>query len=123
MTSISRTHPFCAASMIIRPIRGSTGSSASFRPTSLSRWRPRRCPFSERVPAILCSGDAVAKAPSSSSNRTPSATLRSSGGSTNGKSAISPRSSAAIRKMTDARLVRRISGSVNSGRAAKSSSL
>ena len=36
--------------------------------------------------------------------------LRASGGSTNGKSAMSPRSSAAIRRMTEARLVRRISG-------------
>ena len=43
--------------------------------------------------------------------------LRASGGSTNGKAAMSPRPSAAIWRMTDARLVRRISGSVNSGRA------
>ena len=49
--------------------------------------------------------------------------LRESGGSTNGKSAMSPRSSAAICRMTEARLVRRISGSVNAGRAAKSSSV
>ena len=41
----------------------------------------------------------------------------------NGKSPISPRPSAAICKMTAARLVRRISGSVNCGREAKSSSL
>ena len=42
---------------------------------------------------------------------------RRSGGSRNGKSAMSPRPSAAIWRMTDARLVRRISGSVNSGRS------
>ncbi|MEZ5262641.1 MAG: hypothetical protein R2755_12915 [Acidimicrobiales bacterium] len=41
----------------------------------------------------------------------------------NGKLAMSPRRSAAICKMTEARLVRRISGSVNSGRVAKSVSL
>ena len=39
------------------------------------------------------------------------------GGSTNGKAATSPSPNAVICKMTDARLVRRISGSVNSGRA------
>ena len=36
---------------------------------------------------------------------------------------MSPSSAAVICRITDARLVRRISGSVNSGRAAKSSSL
>ena len=46
-----------------------------------------------------------------------------SGASTNGKAAMSPSSAAAICRMTDARLVRRISGSVNSGRLRKSSSL
>ena len=59
-------------------------------------------------------------APSSRSSATPSEMLRASGGSTNGKPAISPRPSAAICRITDARLVRRISGSVNSGRASKS---
>ena len=43
-------------------------------------------------------------------------TLRRSGGSTNGNAAMSPRPSAVICRMTEARLVRRISGSVNSGR-------
>ena len=56
-------------------------------------------------------------APSSSSSRMPSLMLRASGGSTNGNAAMSPRPSAAICRMTDARFVRRISGSVNSGRA------
>ena len=49
-------------------------------------------------------------------------TARASGRSTNGNAVISPRSSAIICRMTEARLVRRISGSVNSGRASKSSS-
>ena len=46
--------------------------------------------------------------------------LRRSGGSTNGNDSMAPRSSAVICRMTEARLVRRISGSVNSGRASKS---
>ncbi len=48
--------------------------------------------------------------------------LRESGGSMKGKSAMSPSPSAVICRMTEARLVRRISGSVNRGRASKSSS-
>ncbi len=48
--------------------------------------------------------------------------LRESGGSMKGKSAMSPSPSAVICRMTEARLVRRISGSVNAGRAPKSSS-
>ena len=52
----------------------------------------------------------------------PAATLRVSGGSTNGNLATSPSPRAVIWRITEARLVRRISGSVNSGRAAKSSS-
>ena len=41
----------------------------------------------------------------------------------NGNAAMSPRRSEVIWRITEARLVRRISGSVNSGRPAKSSSL
>ena len=48
--------------------------------------------------------------------------LRASGGSMNGNAATSPSPRDAICKMTEARLVRRISGSVNSGRPLKSSS-
>ena len=48
--------------------------------------------------------------------------LRLSGGSMNGKRPMSPRPAAVIWRMTDARLVRRISASVNSGRERKSSS-
>ena len=96
-------HPSRAASTIIRPIRGSTGSWASCRPTTV------RAPLSS-------------SAPSSSSRAMPSRTLRRSGGSTNGKSSMSPSRSEAICSSTEARLVRRTSGSVNSGRPAKSSS-
>jgi hypothetical protein len=56
------------------------------------------------------------RAPSSSSSCTPSRTCRLSGGSTNGNAAMSPSPSAVICRITDARFVRRISGSVNSGR-------
>ena len=45
-----------------------------------------------------------------------------SGGSTNGNDSIGPSSAAAICSSTEARLVRRISGSVYGGRPAKSSS-
>jgi hypothetical protein len=102
MISTSRAHPWTADSQIIRAIRGSAGSRAIFRPRSVSR------PFSMAF--------------SSSRSRTPSAMLRGSGGSMNGKSRTSPRRAAAICKITDARFVRWISGSVNSGREAKSSS-
>ena len=111
MISTSRTQPFRPASRIIRPSRGSSGSRDSLRPVSVSRVRPRPGAWPGE------------KAPSSSSNRTPSAMFLDSGGSTNGKSAMSPRSSAAIWRMTEARLVRRISGSVNSGRLSKSASV
>ena len=47
---------------------------------------------------------------------------RGSGGSTNGNLRTSPRRAAAICRMTLARFVRWISGSVNSGRLSKSSS-
>jgi hypothetical protein len=61
------------------------------------------------------SAPSPSSAPSSSSSARPSATARRSGGSMNGKSATSPSSSAAICSSTEARLVRRISGSVYSG--------
>lgn len=61
-------------------------------------------------------------APSSSRSPIPSFTARWSGGSTKGNAAMSPRPRAVICKITDARLVRRISGSVNAGRDSKSSS-
>ncbi|SKT89888.1 Uncharacterised protein [Mycobacteroides abscessus subsp. abscessus] len=82
-----------SACRIIRPIRGSRGS------------RARRRPSSVMVPSAL-------NAPSSCSSCTPSRMLRLSGGSRNGKFSISPSCSAAICRITAARLVRRISGSV-----------
>ena len=65
----------------------------------------------------------VRMAPSPTRRVTASRTARASGGSTKGNDSTSPSLSSAICRMTDARLVRRISGSVNSGRASKSSSL
>ena len=64
----------------------------------------------------------ASNAPSSSRSWTPALMLRLSGGSMKGNFAMSPRPAAVICRMTEARLVRRISGSVNSGRERKSSS-
>ena len=104
MTITSSTQFRPAASSTIRPIRGSTGSWASLRPRFVSF-----LPVSS-------------SAPSSCSSMTPSRTWRRSGGSRNGKSSMSPRSIDAICRITAARLVRRISGSVKRGRSSKSSS-
>ena len=82
--------------MIMRAMRGSTGRRAIWRPVSVSR--------------------SLFMALSSSSSRTPSVMLRGSGGSTKGNARTSPRRAAAIWRMTEARLVRWISGSVYSGR-------
>lgn len=108
ITITSRTTPSRSASITIRAIRGSTGSWASFRPSGVSRLR--------------WSFSAGSRAPSSCSRLTPSLMLRESGGSRNGKAAMSPSPAAVICRITEARLVRRISGSVNSGRERKSSS-
>ena len=93
----------------MRASRGSSGIAASCFPVGVSR--------RSEVPL------AGTSAPSSSSSATPSLTCRLSGGSRKGNAAMSPRPSAVIDRITDARLVRRISGSVNSGRARKLSSL
>ena len=61
-------------------------------------------------------------APSSSSSTSPSRIARWSGASTNGNRERSPSPMFAIWRMTDARFVRRISGSVKSGRWSKFSS-
>ena len=61
-------------------------------------------------------------APSSVSRSSPSFTPRESGGCRNGKSWMSPSPSEIICRMTAARFVRRISGSVYSGLRSKSSS-
>ena len=83
------------------------GSAASVRPTSVS-W--------VTVPP---SDETSSSAPSSVSSWTPSRIARVSGGSTNGKRATSSgvltTPTEIICSSTDAREVRRISGSVNSG--------
>ncbi len=108
ITITSRTQPFLSASSTIRASLGSTGSWASWRPSGVRRLR--------------WSFSAGSRAPSSWSRLTPSLMLRESGGSRNGKAAMSPSPAAVICRMTEARLVRRISASVNSGRERKSSS-
>ncbi|MNP25048.1 hypothetical protein D3C76_1178400 [compost metagenome] len=62
-------------------------------------------------------------ADSSCSRLKPSLMALPSGGSMNGKASIAPRRRCSICRITAARLVRRISGSVNAGRLLKSSSL
>ena len=59
-------------------------------------------------------------APSSSNNRIPSRIYLESGASTKGNAAILPKPNEVICKITEAKLVRNISGSVNSGRDKKS---
>ena len=97
-------------STTIRASRGSIGSCASARPTSVSRVTP----------------SCVSSAPSSTSSATPSRTERVSGGSTNGNratsSGLAATPTATICRMTEASEVRRISGSVNSVRESKSAS-
>ncbi|MNK92926.1 hypothetical protein D3C87_1130680 [compost metagenome] len=96
--------PSLAASSSMRPMRGSTGNRANWRPSGVS--------------SLLRS-----TAESSCSRLYPSLMALPSGGSMNGNALTSPRRRCSICKMTAARLVRRISGSVNSGRPRKSSSL
>ena len=87
------------------------GSAAIFRPVSVT----------VRAPSF-----AIFSPPSSDSSARPSRTDRGSGGVRNGKSVTSfsvrTKPSVAIWRMTLARFVRRISGSVNSERASKSAS-
>lgn len=108
ITMTSRTQPFLSASRTMRASLGSTGSWASLRPVCVRRLR-----------GSFSSGS---NAPSSWRSWTPSRMLRWSGGSMNGNFSISPRPAAVICRITEARFVRRISASVNSGRASKSSS-
>ena len=61
-------------------------------------------------------------APSSSNSRMPSRIYLESGDSTNGKAAISPNPNDVICNITEAKFVRNISGSVNSGLDRKSCS-
>ena len=109
MTITSLTQWRRSASSTMRPIRGSTGSCASLRPSFVSR--------GPVVPGAPCS-----IAPSSRSRFSPSRTWRASGGSRNGKSSTLPSPIDAICRITAASDVRWISGSVKRGRSSKSSS-
>ena len=112
ITSTSRRQPRRSASRIIRARRGSIGSRASLRPMPVRRGG-----------APVFAEEAGTSAPSSSSSCTPARTALLSGGSTNGNCPTCPSPSEVICRITLASDVRRISGSVNSGRATKSSSL
>ncbi len=90
--------------MSMRAKRGSIGSREILRPRSVRRGAP------------------VSTAPISTSRSNAALTPRESGGVRNGNAVMSPKPSASICRMTEARLVRRISGSVNSARRSKSSS-
>ena len=100
-TSFNACHWLAATT--IRPMRGSTGKRASCLPKGVS------------LPLLL-------RPPSSCNSLTPSFTKRLSGASMNGNSSTGPRVKSCICKMTDAKLVRKISASVNSGLAIKSAS-
>lgn len=104
MTKTSARLPCLAPSRSIRPSRGSNGTRASW------------CPIFVRREASRCPG---LRAPSSSRSRIPSLIRERSGASTKGKSVMAPSLAWAIWRMTAAKLVRRISGSVNSGRDSK----
>ncbi len=113
MMSTSRRAPLTSASSTIRARRGSRGRMAILRPYAVSRLRG-----SLRSEPRSAGGS---MAWSSSKSLIPSAIWRESGGSRKGKRAMSPSPRDVICRITEARLVRRISGSVNSGRASKSS--
>ena len=105
ITITSLAQPRLLASSNMRPRRGSMGRRASWWPIAVRRGS--------------CMDFALI-APISVSSATPSAIARRSGGSMKGKSATLPRRSAAICKITLAREVRRISGSVYGSRPSKS---
>ena len=94
------------------------GRRARRRPISVRRGplRPRSGASSERAEAA----PAGSMAPISVSSCRPERTWRESGASRKGKSSTAPSPRAAICRMTLASEVRRISGSVYSGRASKS---
>ncbi len=104
-------------STTMRAKRGSIGSCASSRPVFVSVTPTPDAPPSPDAPFAT-----VRVAPSSLSRSRPSLMPRESGGVRKGKAAMSPSPSEIIWRMTAARFVRRISGSVNSGRFWKSSS-
>ncbi len=110
IASTSGCTPIRFASISMRAKRGSIGRREISRPRSV-----RRAAEPSPRPGIRT-------APSSRSRSIAAFTPRESGLVRNGKAVMSPKPSESICRMTDARLVRRISGSVNSGRFWKSSS-
>ena len=100
-TSASGTQPASSAATIIRASCGSSGSCAIVRPTGV---RPRPVVSAARRTEFVQQGQ---------HRRRPAG---ESGGSRNGNVAMSPRSRSAICSSTEASEVRRISGSVNTGR-------
>ena len=101
----------------MRASLGSIGIRAIFWPIRVSLTSFKVCLES----GFLLSGFLGARAPSSSSSLRPSFTKRLSGGSIKSKFSTVPKRRLAICRITDAKLVRRISGSVYSGRLSKSS--
>ena len=99
----------------MRAKRGSIGMRAMSRPIRVRRGASD--PVPERA-----EGRPADTAPSSTSSSIAERTSREPGGVRNGNSAMSPKPSASICSTTEASEVRRISGSVNSGRLSKSSS-
>ena len=95
--------------------RGSIGNLANKRPDFVNCVVGlTRLPLADLLSFSLSGLPAGSSAAISSNKRTPSVILRLSGASTKGKLAMSPRSKACICKITVAKLVRNISGSVNS---------
>ena len=102
IATTSRVLPWRFDSSSIRPKRGSIGRRARSRPTFVSDGGSP--PRASRI------------APSSRSRSSPAFTPRESGGVRNGNASISPSPSDSICRMTAARFVRRISGSVYAAR-------
>ena len=117
MISISARQSNTSPASSIRAKRGSMGILAICWPI-LVRLPFCARPFLARVLVKDCSSNA----PSSMSSLRPSLTNRKSGGVIKSNDCTSPSCSRSICKITDAKFVRRISGSVNSGRLLKSSS-
>ena len=104
MTSTSARQPFSRAASMIRPMRGSSGSFAQL--AAPRRQRAIRVDRAELLQQLVAVGDRARR-------------RRRRG---TGNASTSPSASAFMRRITAASEVRRISGSVNAGRAAKSSS-
>ena len=108
MTMTSLSTPSRCASTSMRAMRGSTGMRARSCPIVVSFGRPPS--------SVSWSAESSCK------TINPSRIALGSGGWTKGNFSIAPKRRETICKITLARFVRRISGSVNSGRDSKSSS-